>query len=82
MVLIVNNGGRTDLIFVLPVLETFVFFFLSLFIYFEVEGGAESEGERIPSRLHAVLTEPNARLSFTNSKIMTYAEIKSRCVPD
>ena len=52
------------------------FFFLSLFIYFERErgleqGGAEREGERIPSRLQAVSTEPNSGLDPTSREIMT-----------
>ena len=36
------------------------------------KGGAEREGEeRIPSRLHAVSTEPDSGLSLTNHEIMT-----------
>ena len=43
-----------------------------MFIYFEREkGGAESGGERIPSRLHAVSAEPHTGLDFTKCKIMT-----------
>ena len=49
-------------------------FFLSLFIYFEREhmqacmnrGGAEREGERILSRLHAVSVDPAVGLDLTN----------------
>ena len=53
-------------------------FFLSLFIYFEGESlgtGAhelergkvrDRERDRIPSRLHAVSTEPNTGLDITN----------------
>ena len=45
-------------------------FFLSFFTLFG-EGGAEREGERIPSRLHAVSTEPNEGLEPMNHEIMT-----------
>ena len=38
----------------------------------------DRERERIPSRLHAVSTEPDAGLEPTNHKIMTRAEIKSQ----
>ena len=34
-------------------------------------GGAEREGERIPSRLHAVSAEPDAGLDLINCEIMT-----------
>ena len=34
-------------------------------------GGAEREGERIPSRLHAVSAEPNVGLKLTNREIVT-----------
>ena len=36
-------------------------------------GGAEKEreGERIPSRLHTVSTEPHSGLDHTNHEIMT-----------
>ena len=34
-------------------------------------GGAEREGERIPSRFHAVSAEPNAGLDLTNHEIVT-----------
>ena len=53
------------------------FFFLSLFILREREresgGGSEREGERerIPSRLHAVSTEPDVGLDPTNHEITT-----------
>ena len=40
-------------------------------------GGAEREGDRIPSRLCAVITEPYTGLDPTNSEIMTRARIKS-----
>ena len=44
--------------------------------------GTEREGERIPSKLHAVSTEPtpppNTGLDLINSDIMTGAEIKSQ----
>ena len=54
-------------------------FILFKFIYFESEcgGGTEREGqrqregERIPSRLHTVSTEPDAGLELTNREIMT-----------
>ena len=60
---------------------------MNLFIYFERErerkemrmsgGGAEREREReggrerIPSKLHAVITEPDSGLDLTNHEIMT-----------
>ena len=34
-------------------------------------GGADREGERIPSRLLAVSAEPDTGLNLTNSEIMT-----------
>ena len=37
----------------------------------EKEKGREREREGIPSRLHAVSTEPDMGLKFTNCKIMT-----------
>ena len=40
-------------------------------------GGAEREGERTPSRLHAASTELDARLDLTNCEIMTLAKIQS-----
>ena len=46
-----------------------------LFIYFERErvrrGGAEREGERIPSRLHTVSAKPDAGLKLENRELMT-----------
>ena len=36
-----------------------------------------TERERIPSRLHAVSTEPNTELKLTNHEIMTQAETES-----
>ena len=36
----------------------------------EIWRGVEGEGERIPSRLHAVSTEPDAGLEPTNREIM------------
>ena len=59
-------------------MESF-FFFKFIFIYFERErvGAQAGEGqrkrgrERIPSRLHAVNVEPDARLEPTNCEIMT-----------
>ena len=64
-----------------------VFFFLSLLISFERKRdrvhvhkwnkGREKGRKRIPSRLHSVSTEPDARLKLTNHEIMTSAEIKS-----
>ena len=52
----------------------YIIFFLSLFIYFERErekeresgGGAEKEGEIIPSRPWAVIAVPDAGLRPTN----------------
>ena len=43
----------------------------------EQERGRERRG-RIPSRLRAVSTEPDAGLELTNCKTMTWAETKSR----
>ena len=40
--------------------------------------GRERETERIPSRSHAVRTEPDMGLKLTNREIMIGAEIKSR----
>ena len=42
------------------------------------KGQREREGEGIPSRLHTVSTEPNARLELTNCEIMTRAKFKSQ----
>ena len=52
-----------------------------MFVYFEREcvhererangGGAEREGERIPSRLCTVCAEPNPGLDPVNHEIMT-----------
>ena len=47
------------------------YFTLLIYIYFFILRG------RIPSRLHAVSTEPYAGLEPTNCEIMTCAEIKS-----
>ena len=52
------------------------FFSKFIFIYFEREieskgGGAEREGDRIPSRLCAVSSEPDAGLEPMNHEIMT-----------
>ena len=41
-------------------------------------GGAEREGERIPSRLWAISMEPDAGLHLANYEIMTWAKIKSQ----
>ena len=57
-------------------------FFLFKFIYFEserqraqagvgAESGGEREGETIPSRLHAVSTEPDSGPDPMNREIMT-----------
>ena len=35
------------------------------------EGGAETEKEKIPSRLHAVSREPDTGLNLTNHEIVT-----------
>ena len=45
--------------------------FLNLFIERESRGGAEREGERIPSRLCAVSVELDAGIDPTNCEIMT-----------
>ena len=42
------------------------------------EGGAEREGERIPSRLHTASTEPDVGLEPINCEMMTSAETNSR----
>ena len=59
----------------------FNLFFLSLFILRERDrerkGQRERGGERIPSRLHTVSTEPKAGLELMNHEIMTWAEIQS-----
>ena len=34
-------------------------------------GGTETEGDRIPSRLHTASADPDARFKLTNCKIMT-----------
>ena len=53
--------------------EEALFFFLSLFIYFEKERelgrGRERGRERIQSRLHAVSAEPGARLELMNREM-------------
>ena len=41
-------------------------------------GAAEREGERIPSRLHAVSTESDMGLDITNSEIIPRVKIKGR----
>ena len=54
-------------------------FFLSLFLFIlrKIQivswggGGAEREGDRIPSGLRTVRTEPNAGLELMNHEIMT-----------
>ena len=63
----------------------FIFIFLSLFIYLERgrestsrQGQKDGWRERIPGRLFAVITEPDAGFSLTNWKIMTWAQIKSQ----
>ena len=48
-----------------------LYFFLSLFIYFE------REREGIPSRLHIVNAEPDLGLEPMNRETMTQAETKS-----
>ena len=73
--------------FLFPTFICPAFFFLSSFIYSERErarecmhvngGGVEREGERIPSKLHAVITEPDVGLYLKNCEIITSAEIKS-----
>ena len=44
--------------------------FFLMFIYFE-GGGAEKEGERNPSKLHALSTEPSVGLHPMNCEIIT-----------
>ena len=54
--------------------KSFIFFNGYLFILREVEskqGGAEREGDRIPSRLHAVSIEPDVGLELTSHEIVT-----------
>ena len=41
-------------------------------------GGAEREGDRIPSRLRTVSAEPYVGLELMNHEIMTWAETKSQ----
>ena len=41
-------------------------------------GEGQKKRERIPSRFHAVSTEPNMGLNPTNLKITTPAQIESR----
>ena len=57
------------------------FIFLSLFWERERESAsqrrAEIQGDRIPSRFHAVNTEPEAGVKLTNREIMTWAKVKS-----
>ena len=36
-----------------------------------MEGQTDRERERMPSRLHTVSTEPDARLKLTNREIVT-----------
>ena len=43
-----------------------------------MEKGRERGRGRLPSRLHAISTEPNTGLELTNCKIMTRVEIKSQ----
>ena len=38
----------------------------------------ETEGQRTPSRLHAVSTEPDRGLELMNHEIITWAKIKSQ----
>ena len=49
--------------------------FFLMFIYFERErasrGGAEREGDGIPSRLRTVIVEPNAELEPRNHETVT-----------
>ena len=56
-----------------------------MFIFFEERERGYKQGrgrwrgrERIPSRLGAVSTEPNAGLNLMNSEIVTSVETKSR----
>ena len=42
------------------------------------EGAERERGERIPSRLHAVSTEPDIGLSPMNHEIITRTKIKSQ----
>ena len=44
----------------------------------EREREREREGERIPSRLNAVSTEPTMWLDLMNCEIMTWAKIKNQ----
>ena len=61
-------------------------FFKCLFIFereretacARVEGQRQRVRQRIPSRLHAVSTEPDAGLEPMNHEIMTWGEIKSQ----
>ena len=53
-----------------------ILYFISLFFFFlekekESRGGAERDGERIPSRLQALSSEPDMGLDLMNREIMT-----------
>ena len=65
------------------VIPNYVFFFF--LVYFEREsariraqGRGRERGERIPSRLRVVSTEPDTGLDLTNREIMTPAETQSQ----
>ena len=51
-----------------------------MFIYFEREREREREreGERIPSRVHTVSTEPDVEFDLMNCGIMTLAKTNSQ----
>ena len=54
-----------------------IYLFIYLFLERGGERGRERERERIPSRLHAVSTEPDIGLDLGNHEIMTWAETRS-----
>ena len=60
-------GGLFTVVILHLYLDYFLFFLL--FIYFERGGDREKRRERIPSKLHAINTQPNTRLNLINCEI-------------
>ena len=82
------HASRWLLIGFIMLISRFYYFFKCLFILRKrkrewawecarEQGRGRERTERIPSRLHAVSTEPNVGLGFMNCEIMTHAKIKS-----
>ena len=82
--------NRPDLLLRSSIYLSIYLFIFSLFIYFWEEervteserekeswGRVEREGERTPSGLYTVSTEPYTGLELANCEIMTWAETKS-----